>query len=101
MVLEGQEFDLRPAPAASHSTACGARRGRSRPYFSAAAAGISRTSSGVSQPSPAAPTVVLEHGTQTLAIVFASTALGIALAGAAFMLMAVYRRPRRAWSAPY
>ena len=66
-----------------------------------AAAGISRTSSGVSQPSPAAPTVVIEHGTQTLAIVFASTALGIALAGAAFMLMAVYRRPRRAWSAPY
>jgi hypothetical protein len=66
-----------------------------------AAAGISRTSSGVSQPSAAAPTVVIEHGTQTLAIVFASTALGIALAGAAFMLMAVYRRPRRAWSAPY
>jgi hypothetical protein len=66
-----------------------------------AAAGISRTSSGVSQPSPAAPTVVIEHGTQTLAVVFASTALGIALAGAAFMLMAVYRRPRRAWSAPY
>jgi hypothetical protein len=66
-----------------------------------AAAGVSRTSSGVLQPSPAAPTVVIEHGTQTLAIVFASTALGIALAGAAFMLMAVYRRPRRAWSAPY
>ena len=66
-----------------------------------AAAGISRTSSGVSQASPAPTTVVIDHGTQTLAIVFASTALGIALGGAAFTLMVMYRRPRRAWSAPY
>jgi hypothetical protein len=66
-----------------------------------AAAGIPRSGPGASQASPAPTTVVIEHGTQTLAIVFASTALGIALAGAAFMLLAVYRRPRRGWTAPY
>jgi hypothetical protein len=66
-----------------------------------AAAGIPRSGPGVAPASPAPATVVIEHGTQTLAIVFASTALGIALAGAAFMLLAVYRRPRRGWTAPY
>jgi hypothetical protein len=52
-------------------------------------------------PSPVAvqPTVVpvIDHGSQTLAIVFSSTALFVALAAIGFA--AVYRRPRPRWSA--
>jgi hypothetical protein len=52
-------------------------------------------------PSPVAvqPTVVpvIDHGSQTLAIVFSSTALFLALAAVGFA--AVYRRPRPRWSA--
>jgi hypothetical protein len=45
------------------------------------------------------PTVVsvVDHGDQTLAIVFSSTALFLALAAVGFA--AVYRRPRPRWSA--
>jgi hypothetical protein len=45
------------------------------------------------------PTVVpvVDHGSQTLAIVFSSTALFLALAAVGFA--AVYRRPRPRWSA--
>jgi hypothetical protein len=45
------------------------------------------------------PTVVpvVEHGSQTLAIVFSSTALFIALLAIGFA--AIYRRPRPRWSA--
>jgi hypothetical protein len=45
------------------------------------------------------PTVVpvIDHGSQTLAIVFSSTALFVALAAIGFA--AVYRRPRPRWSA--
>jgi hypothetical protein len=45
------------------------------------------------------PTVipVVDHGSQTLAIVFSSTALVIALVAIAFALL--YRRPRPRWSA--
>ena len=50
-------------------------------------------------PVSAQPTVVpvVDHGSQTLAIVFSSTALFLALAAVA--LAAVYRRPRPRWSA--
>jgi hypothetical protein len=52
-------------------------------------------------PSPVAvqPTVVpiVDHGSQTLAIVFSSTALFLALAAVGFA--ALYRRPRPRWSA--
>jgi hypothetical protein len=40
---------------------------------------------------------VVEHGSQTLAIVFSSTALFLALL--AIVFVAVYRRPRPRWSA--
>ena len=45
------------------------------------------------------PTVipVVDHGSQTLAIVFSSTALFLALAAVGFA--AIYRRPRPRWSA--
>ena len=52
-------------------------------------------------PSPVAvqPTVVpvVDHGSQTLAIVFSSVALFLALAAVGFA--AIYRRPRPRWSA--
>jgi hypothetical protein len=48
---------------------------------------------------PAQPTVVpvVERGSQTLAIVFSSTALFLALLAIAFV--AIYRRPRPRWTA--
>jgi hypothetical protein len=94
--------DTRDAAAGiSHQTQSALARDVRSPDTRDAAAGIPRSGPGVAPASPAPATVVIEHGTQTLAIVFASTALGIALAGAAFMLLAVYRRPRRGWTAPY
>jgi hypothetical protein len=64
-------------------------------------AALAATGTPSTPPSPVAvqPTVipVIDHGSQTLAIVFSSTALVLALAAVGFA--AVYRRPRTRWSA--
>jgi hypothetical protein len=65
----------------------------------AAQAATSGSASTPTSVAPVQPTVVpvVEHGSQTLAIVFSSTALLIALVAIGFA--ALYRRPRPRWSA--
>jgi hypothetical protein len=65
----------------------------------AALAAVSGTPSTPPSPVAVRPTVVpvVDHGSQTLAIVFSSTALFLALTAVAFA--AIYRRPRPRWSA--
>ena len=58
------------------------------------------TTGSVSAPAPATPRTVVsveDHGSQTLAIVFSSTALLIALLAVGFV--AISRRPRPRWTA--
>jgi hypothetical protein len=65
-----------------------------------AARGVTTATQSVPAPAPAsAPTVItVEHGSQTLAIVFSACALLIALLAVGFI--AVFRRPRQRWTAP-
>jgi hypothetical protein len=63
-----------------------------------ASSGSPSTSTSVAPVQPTVVPVVEENGSQTLAIVFSSTALFIALV--AFGFAAIYRRPRPRWSAP-
>jgi len=65
----------------------------------AALAARAGTASTLPSPVSVRPTVVpvVDHGNQTLAIVFSSTALFLALVAVGFA--AVYRRPRPRWSA--
>ena len=57
------------------------------------------------QPRPVAQTVPVmverssDDGTETVAIALAGTALGVALAGAALSVVALWRRPRPRWTA--
>jgi hypothetical protein len=48
--------------------------------------------------SPRPPTVIESHAPDDLAIVLASTAIGIALAGLAVAVCALFRRPRARWT---
>jgi hypothetical protein len=85
-----------PAPARTAPARTDLRSPDARDAALAAASGTPST-----PPSPVAvrPTVVpvVDHGSQTLAIVFSSTALFLALAAVGFA--ALYRRPRPRWSA--
>jgi hypothetical protein len=65
----------------------------------ATSAAASGSTSAPASPAPEEPTVVsvVDHGSQTLAIVLASTALVIAVVAIAFA--ALFRRPRPRWSA--